>query len=347
MTQTASGLRKADTPQRGDAQYDPYLTNFSVAYEESISDELSSSVFPTVTVERQSGNYWVIPRGQFLKDQLKARGMGKEPELIEGWTLAQDSYFCEERSAADVIDDRQRNMVTTGDMLEEGSVRMLTNAAIIRRERDFIEQYMKPSVWATDYVGVSTVTDATTQVKKITESGVNTIRFFDDLLEDFAERTGYRPNVAVVGTKVYREIVHDPEYIERVKYSQSALPGAESNRRRIVADVLGLDKIVVPRQVWNVAKEGQATQLELMAPKNDIGLFYAPDTATANTVTAGVRFAWTGLIPEEAGALSGTLTNRIERDRLNRAHSDWFAIFTASQHKRIAADLGIYIRNLV
>lgn len=342
-----TNLRKADTPERGEAQYDPYLTNFSVAYEESISDELSSSVFPTVPVERDSGQYYVLPRGQFLKDQLKPRGMGKEPELIEGWKLARDNYFCEERSAADVIDDRQRKMVATGDQLEENSVRMLTNGAIIRRERDFIDNFMKPGVWATNYVGVSTVTDPATQVLKITESGVNTIRFFDDLLEDFAERTGYRPNVAVVGPGVYREVIHDPEYIERVKYSQSALPGNEGNRRRIVADVLGLEKIVVPRQVWNVAKEGQETQLQLLAPKNDIGLFYAPDTASVNTVTAGVRFAWTGLIPEEAGAMSGALTNRIERDRLARAKSDWLAIFTASQHKRIAADLGIYIKDLV
>lgn len=345
--QTATGLSKADYPSTAEGLYDPFLTNLSIAHDETLADELSSTVFPTLPVQLRSGQYFKWPRGAFLRDQMRLRGLGKEPELAAGWEVSKDTFYCEEWALADVIDDRQRSVVApVGDELEQASVRMLTNAAIIRRERDWIDSFFKTGVWNYERTGVTTVTDPNTQVLQITESSVNSIRYFDDLLDNFELESGHRPNVAVLGPDVFRAIVHDPEYIERVKYTTGGLPGDTSNRRRIVAAVLGLDRVVVPRQVWNVAKEGLPNQLELIVPRKDMGLFYSPTTPGLKTESAGYRFAWTGLVPEEAGT-GQFFSNRIERDRLKRAKSDWFGIYTAFDHKVVASDLGVFLRNIV
>lgn len=349
MTQLRTPVRKALTPNAEAAVYrDQLLTDFSIAHDQDMTDTLASTVFPVVPVELQSAPYMVWPVGAFLRDEMRPRGLGKEPELASGYTLSKDSYYCEEWALADTLDDRQRANSPSSLRLEENIVRKLTNAGIIRRERDWVENFYKPGVWTHDLTGVTTGADDVTTILQLDQAAANPIKVFRKLIRRFSFATGRKPNVAVIGVDVFDTLADDPEFLERTKYTSNAMPGGEDATRQIIANILGVPRIVVPENVYDVRAEGQeGHQLEYIAPTKDIGLFYAAPNAGLNTATAGVRFAWTGLIADEPDVAGEGFGGAIDRARLPTSYSDWFAIRMAFDQKATAKDLGMFIEDAV
>ena len=62
---------------------DPVLTNLTVAQLQSDENFIADKVFPNVPVEKQSGKYYVWPRGQFNRiSDVKTLAHGVEGEVI-------------------------------------------------------------------------------------------------------------------------------------------------------------------------------------------------------------------------------------------------------------------------
>lgn len=346
---TQIGIRKALTPNAEAAVYrDQLLTDFSIAHDQDMTDTLASTVFPVVPVTRQSAPYMVWPRGAFLRDEMRPRGLGMEPERASGYKQSRDSYHCEEWALADVLDDRQRANTPNTLTLEQNVVRGLTNAGIIRRERDWIDNYYKSGVWSTDLQGVAANADNVETILQLDQAAANPIKIFRKLLRRFGFRSGKKPNVAVIGVDVFDVLIDDPEYIERTKYTASAAPGNDDANRRMVAAILGIDRVIVPENVYDTAKEGQEVHdLEYIAPTKDVGLYHAAPNPGLNVASAGYRFAWTGLIADEPDVAGEGFGGAIDRARLATAYSDWFAIRMAFDHKVTSADLGLFIEGAV
>lgn len=350
MTQVRTPLIKSLTPNSEAQVYrDQLLTDFSIAHDQDMTDTLASTVFPVVPVMRQSSPYTVWPIGAFLRDEMRPRGLGKDPELASGYEMSKDSYYCEEWALADVIDDRQRaNTPDGGTRLEQNVTTKLTNAGIIRRERDWVENFYKTGVWSTDMQGVASGADDVTTILRLDEAAANPIKIFRKILRRFKKRTGRKPTVAVIGPDVFDVLADDPEYIERSKYTANVMPMGEDATRQIIANLLGIPRIVVPESIFDNSNEGQpGYSRDYIAPAKDIGLFYADPNPGLNVATAGARFAWTGLIADEPDTAGEGFGGAIDRARLATAYSDWFAIRMAFDQKVTSRDLGLFIEGAV
>ena len=137
-----------------------------------------------------------------------------------------------------------------------------------------MENFYKTGVWSTDMQGVASGADNVTTILRLDEAAANPIKIFRKILRRFQFRTGRKPNVAVIGVDVFDTLADDPEYIERSKYTAKVMPMGEDATRQIIANLLGITRIVVPESIFDNSNEGQPGYArEYIAPTKDIGLF--------------------------------------------------------------------------
>ena len=327
-------------PQPRDVFVDTLLTNVSIAYDVEMQGQVAGSVFPAVPVQKQSASFLTFPRHYFLRDEMQPRGLGKEPERASGFETTPQSYDCIEWGLSDVIDDRTLTNSTGVYDVRRQKTRNLTMRAVIRRERDWAEKFFKPGVWGTQLTGSATGSGADEFIQ-FDQAASDPLVWFDERMDAFELRTGYRPNVAVMGSKVYRTLKHHPEIIDRIKNTERGVL-----TRELIQTLLELDRVVVARSVWSAGKEGELPAIQYVMPQNDMLLAYAPQDAGLEVPSAGYRFVWTGLIPGSVDA-NGAYGGRIDRARLGTAYSDWMAIRMAFDQKKVADDLAEFYQGAV
>ena len=63
-------------PGRGDVHVNRPLTNISVAYMQRMENFISARVFPNISVDKKSDQYFTYDRGEFNRDAMEERGPG-------------------------------------------------------------------------------------------------------------------------------------------------------------------------------------------------------------------------------------------------------------------------------
>jgi hypothetical protein len=325
-------------PQPREVAVDRILTNVSIAYAQAATGFVASAVFPPVPVEQQSGSYDVFPRGAFLRDEVKPRPLGGELELASSGKPTPQPYFCVEQGLADTIDYRQYANVRGRFDLQRQTIEGLTQKLLVRQDREWVSTYFKTDVWSQNYTGATSVTDPDTQALRLDEAAADPVKTFRKYKRDMELRTGVTLNVAVMGTDVYDTLLDNTDIIERIKYTQTGVIEEE-----LLATMLGLDRIVIPAAVYNMAEEGLPDDIRRIASPKDMLLAHAAPRPGLRTPSAGYTFVWTGLIPGVSSAWGGTA----ERARLPLRYSDWFGTRGAWDERIVAPDLGIFFKDIV
>jgi hypothetical protein len=112
----------------------------------------------------------------------------------------------------------------------------------------------------------------------------------------------------------------------------------------ILAELFGVDEVIVAGGVQNTAEEGAAADnVGFIVDDTSALLVYAPASPGLNVPTGGYTFAWVGLIPGIDRATGGVIARY--RDEL--AHSNIFEIRTAYDTRIVAADLGVFFSRAV
>ena len=111
---------------------------------------------------------------------------------------------------------------------------------------------------------------------------------------------GFVPNIGVFSRPVFDKLVDHPDFIDRTKYGQTA-PNPAMATRRIIAEILELEEVLVMDAVYNTAAEG-ATESNSFIGGTSAALFYRPRNPGLMTPSAGYTFNWTGLIGSTGGA---------------------------------------------
>lgn len=326
-------------PLPRDVYVDPLMTNFSVSYQLNSGLFEARTVFPTVSVDEQSGIYAVYPRGHFMRNEMRVRPLGGTPEYIDH-NVEYQNYRAEEFATGKKIDDRVRANSKRDPLApDRNATALLSNNAIINWEESWAKNFFKPGVWTNEYRGV-TSNPGDGEFLRFNQAGAQIVAFIQQLGDDMEEATGYRPNRLTLGAKVYRTIVQDPEIIDRIKYSQQGIVTAG-----LLSTLFEVNSVNVARASSNKAKEGQADNIKRIADPRSFLLSYADTSGsvTTDTVTAGASFAWTGLIPGQTNALGGVIT----RGRLPEAYSDWLHIRQAFDQKVVAPDLAVFAYDVV
>lgn len=317
-------------PTPGSLHVDTYLTDVSVAYVQSSTAFVADRVFPRVPVAKQSDIVPMFSRADFLRDEMAKRAAGSEVRRV-GYRTESTSYIADEWALEHPIDDQVRaNADGPFAALDENAAAFLTQKMLIKREREFVTNFLSTNLWTGSSDGDDLVSG--TDFTAWSNPASTPIEDVERRQTAMESRTGALANKLVVGRQVWSDLKNHPDIIDRIKYTSS-----ETVTTQLVARLMGLDEVLVASAVYNTAGEGLAhSGAHIMA--DSALLVHTPTAPGLMTPAAGYTFVWTGLIGSNNGQV-------IERYREDRAVSDIVRIRGAWAQKRIAPDLGILYSN--
>jgi len=316
-------------PSVSDVHIDVALTNISVAYVQDASNFIADKVFPIVPVGKQSNKYWKYEKGAFFRDEARKRAPGTE-SAGSGYKLGNDSYYCDPWAFhKDVDDNTVANSDDGIDPFRDAAV-FCQNSLLIRRERLFMDTYMKTGVWATDVVGN---TNFAYWDDEAASDPANDIK---DARLKILQSTGYRPNTLVVDIYTHEALKKHPLVLAKFAFS-----GKMSVTREMLAAYFEVDRYLVSESVYTASDETVAAPvMSMIAPKSAL-LCYSHPSPSLMQPTAGYIFSWAGLTGLNNAGI------RTKRFRMEHLESERVENSMAFDMKMVAADMGYYFSGTV
>ncbi len=275
---------------------DAALSQMSVAYIQNANNFVARKMFPVLPVQYRSDKYFVYSQADFLRDEVQLRAAGVESAGSE-YALSTATYTAQRYALHKDIADEVRHNADPAIDPERDAVNFLAQKMLIHEDRKFAADFMTTGVWDTDRQGggvnfanwAVTTTDIIAQVDA-----------WGDIIQ---KATGNRPNKLLLSRDVYAVVKNNATILESIKYTQTGVLTQD-----LLANLLGLNEVVVADGVYNTAAAGAAGSYAF-AVGEDAGvsqsglLAYVNPTPSILQPTAGYTFSWNPYADAAGGAL--------------------------------------------
>jgi hypothetical protein len=325
-------------PSAGDVHVNVPLTTISVAYIQDQANFVADRVFANVPVMKQSDRYYTYNRGDFNRDEMQERAPGTE-SAGAGYDIDNTpTYFCTVYAFNKPIPDPIRANSDAVLSPDRDATIFVTQKALIKREVTFAKKYFQAGVWDYGSTGVSANPEANEflQWNNDNSTPIQDIRTAKRTVQ---QATGFKPNIALVGKLVFDILIDHPEFVDRIKYNFSQGVAAVANEQ-IIAQLFGLDEVLVMEAVYNTAPRGEPENSQFIGGPNLL-LAYRTKTPGIMVPSAGYTFSWNGWM----GATG--MGHRIKTFRWEIIESDICEVQMAYDQKMVSADLGFMFSSAV
>jgi hypothetical protein len=311
-------------PTLRDVHVDEVLTEISIRYKNPLY--IADEVFPIVFVAKQTDKIRIYTKSYWFRDEARVRGPGEEV-FRSGYELdTSTTYYCQGYAIGKDIPDEIRRNADEGIDLDREATEWVTDRLQMRRERQFVSEFFRTGVWATDVT-----LSGTSQWSDYAES--TPIVDIRQAKEIILEATGIEPNTLVLGYQVYNKLLDHPAFTERIKYTQTGIVTAD-----LIARVVDIDRVLVARNIYETAQEGAPSSMAFNWGKHAL-ILYVPPRPSILEPAAGYTFVWRPL----GGAGVQVINTRRDAAR----YTDVVEGFTWFDQVKLAADLGYFIENAV
>ena len=313
---------------------DPVLSNLSVALWQDAKGFIADKVFPTVPVETQSGQYYVLDDANLNRDTAERRADASE-SAGDSFILSDGAYNATVFALhKDVGDQLQANYINVPGTPFNSASKFLVMKMLLRQEVQFAADYLVTGVWGLDEAGVAS-SPSTDEFLQWNDAASDPIADMERWKDQIAS-AGFNANVLAIGRTVWNALKNHPDIIDRYKYTSGGAKVSE----QAIAELFDLERIVVGRAIRNTAKRGQAATNAAVVGKQAM-LVYTPDAPGIEVPAAGYTFSWTG-VSDGLGESIGTKQFRMEHLAADRVESQ-----IALDNKLVAASLGVYAGSVV
>jgi hypothetical protein len=316
-----------------DVHVDALLSNISVAYFQDDSRYVADKVFPIVPVSKKSDFYWVFDKDDLLRDEAELRAE-LAPAAEVSAKLSKDSYSTHQYAAKRLISDQVLANYDSPLEPRQNAIRVVTQKLRTRLESQFATDFFGTGKWSHDLTGVTSAPTAGTSFLQWDAANSNPLDDFE-VAKEYIAGTGLEANTLVLGRQAWAVLRRHPEVIDLVKWSGRAEGTTVQMTQQAIADLIGIERVLVASAAKNTAEEGAAASISPILGKGAL-LVHTTPTPAIETATAGYIFQWTG-ISEGLGAGIATREYRIEERRATAIESD-----IAFANKIVAPDLGVY-----
>jgi hypothetical protein len=313
-------------PTLAQVHIDVPLTQISVAYTQSADNFIAGKVFPDVNVEKQSNKYFTFDRTTFMRDQMRKRAAGEE-SAGSGYTLSNDSYFCDVFALHKDISDFDRTNTDSPLDADRNAVTFLTQAALVRKEAQWVSDYFATGIWGTDNTSTTKWSDYVSS---------DPIGDLDVAKVAMLEATAQEGNTLILGLRVFNQLKNHPDIVDRIKYTSSRVVTED-----VLASLFGVGRVLVPKAVSDGVAEGKTAAPALMHGKHALLLHVAPSPGL-EVASAGYTFNWTGF----ASGFSGQGV-AVSKFRMENLKSDRVEAHVAFDLKVVASQLGYFWSSVV
>lgn len=298
---------------------EPVLQNMLVAYINAESRFVADRVFPSVSVDKDSGTYYLFTKKYWFADEMEERAPGAQyPRGITGVSTA--TYKTLQYALSEVIADETRANSQVPMDLETAAMRKLAHQVLIRKERAFAADFMTTSVWTTD-TSVSN--------KWSDYAASDPVADFRNAKRTISQLTGLRPNTAVMGEIVIDRLANHPDLIDRLKYVVRA--EADTVEAGLAA-LFGIQNILVGEAIYNSANLGQSATLSAIIDDDCLVCYTSPSPGVFEA-SAGYTFAW---------APGGGTGSAYPVVRLEENDADMIKVKMQWDQKVVSADCGVF-----
>lgn len=316
-------------PTRSDVHVNRPLTNISIAYIQKAPDFIADKVFPIVPVMKQSDRYFSYDKKYWFQTQAAVRAPGTQSAGSGFHIDNTPSYFADVWAVHKDVDDQTRANADQPLDLDRDATLFCTQQLLLRREKQFVQQYFHTGVWTGNSGGDFTpaiLWDA---------SGSNPMADIDFLKNQIKKQTGFLPNTLVVAADVFFALRNNASVLDRIKYTQRGIVTEE-----LLASLFGVEKFLVAAVTNDTTPEGEASSFSYLV-QNQALLVYANPSPSILQPTGGYIFSWQGLF----GA--GAQGNRIKTFRMEHLESDRIEGEMAFAMKLVGADLGVLLTGIL
>jgi len=317
-------------PGSGDVHVDRPLTQIAIAYAQNPEAFVADRVFPVLPVAKQTDSYFTIPRGAWFRDEMKKRAPGAL-SAERTHDVSTDTYACDVWALHEMLADQVRANYDSPLQADREITEGLSQAGMIRKEREFVTSFFTSGLWTGDYTGVDSASPGASQIGRWDRADSTPIEDIRAAKRRVQARTGFRPNKLVLGPEVYDALLDHPDIVGRIDRGQTT--GAARVMRENLAALFELDEVLVMESVYNSAVQGATDSIGFIGGKSAL-LVYAAPSPGLYVPSGGYTFSWTGLM----GA--GALGMRMKRIRDEKRESDMIEIQMAFDQKLVSADLG-------
>ena len=307
------------------------LTNISIAYVQDQNVFVADKAFPEVRVNNQANSYYEYDVGEFATDEVEARAPNTQSQGIT-LTPSTDSYNCRVYGLHIDIPDEIRLNADSQVQLDRAVTIALTQRAMIQKERRFMADYFRAGVWGTDIDvnAAGAMGDAwNTANPLVGAKGIRTGA------RSMLQRTGFRPNIALIGVQLYDVLLDHPNIVGRFDRGQTPGGAADPTNRQL-ASLLRLDAVYPIEGIYNTSDLDETAAMSFVAADDAMLLLHRPRSPGLMTPSCGYTFQWTRYTRANQRGM------RVRRFRMEANQADRIELLMAYDMKQTGAPLGTY-----
>ena len=320
-----------------------YLTNVCLSYFQNTAGFVARKVFPIVPVPTSSAHYYEFDKGDLARDNVARKPeFGHVSPGIYG--KRENFYHCEVDQVITGIDqistlDLQRTHAPAVIDPRRSKVRWVAEQMNIHLDRVWASKYFNPESWSHVYQGISTGTPGANQFYCFDNANSDPVTFFSQLRNRMLLSGLRKPNKMVLGANAYTALTVNPSILERIKYQ-----GSEANPANVTANVLaqlfGLDEIVIAESVYNAAPYGAEDDMRFICNPDDALLTYTTSSPSIDEPSAGYTFTWDMLGNGQYTAVQQYLGEAA-------THTEFIEGLLCTDPEITSTDLGVFLKGAV
>lgn len=328
---------------KGTFQPNIYLTNLSMAYFQDASRYVAKAIFPICPVQLSSARYYTFSKGDLLRDNVSRKPQFGKVQPAQMGQL-DGSYSCSVDQVIVGIDQisalnyQRTNAPGVADP-RRAKVKFIAEQMLLHQDIVFAENFFKAGVWTNEWSGSTSYNDTSKTFIKFNDANCDPVVLFDELCTQVEQSTGRRPNRLGLGKSAFNALKANPAVVERVKYGGSSANPATVNER-VLAELFGIEKVVVLSSIYNKASLGQADDMDFICDPKAAILAYATSSPAIDEPSAGYIFTWDMLG-------NGQYMPTIQFDGENGTHSEFIEGLFSADMKKTADDLAIFLKDCV
>lgn len=268
------------------------LSNLAIMYYESPT-YAHKRIFPVCPVTLSSGHYYTFSKADLARDNVHQKPpYGSVAPAVFG--IGDNSYSCKVYQAIIGLDEimvlpYQRTNATVDP--RRLRVPTLAEQIALHQEIDFAEKFFKASAWTNVWTGAATTNVNNKQFKKLDNSDVDPVAFFDDRMIEIRRNGRRRPNKLALGIETYVALKNNPFILDKIKYSGTTQNPAIVNEN-VLAQIFGVDEVIVLDATYNDAGYGATENMKYVCSPKGALLLYAPQAPSIEEPSAGYLFTW-------------------------------------------------------
>lgn len=338
-------------PTAGDVHVNTPLTNFSQKWIQDQAMFIGLNAMPNNPVSKQSDLYYNFSRADFNRIHARKREDGTE-SAGAGFKLATDPYFAFVYALHKDITDRQRANADTPVNLERSSTEFVTQQLMLLRETLFRDTFLptseadKNTAWGASRVWVGNASPTGEQFGFFDNANSDPIVDVRRAMDAVHLATGFRPNRIAIGRSAWSALLDNDAILARITGGTTPSQPAVV-MRALIAQLFEVDQIFVGGSVVNAGEDQNnrdninAGEANSFVIGDDMLIYFAPNTPSLESPTAGQQFSWTGFMGATAAGM------RIRRFRSEKTQSDRIEGEMAFDYKITSQELAIAFHNCV